>query len=108
MRLDERLSPILIWRRNVSDFNWICPHCERAVTISDSRHSSANHTLHIENAIGRRALLSHFIVCPNPECRKSTLTIALHESQHMAAGGERVGGKLQEWALIPPSASKHF
>ncbi len=93
----------------MSDFNWTCPHCERAVTISDGRLSSDTHTLYIENAIGRRTLDSLFIVCPNPQCRKFTLTVALHESQSSPQSPrERLVKKLQEWSLIPPSASKHF
>ena len=91
----------------MSDFNWTCPHCEHAVTISDERLSSQNHTLYIENAIGRRTLCSVFFVCPNPECRKFTLTVALHKSQAMPHH-DRLLNKLQEWRLIPPSASKHF
>lgn len=91
----------------MSHFNWTCPHCERAVTISDERLTSNTHTLSIENAIGRRTLHSLFIVCPNPECKKFTLTVALHESQFVP-GRERLVKKLQEWPLIPHSASKHF
>ena len=94
----------------MSDFNWICPHCEHAVTISDGRWSSENHTLDIENAIGRRTLRSLFIVCPNPECMKFTLIVELYESiaNSQLYGGEELGKKIQEWALIPSSASKHF
>ncbi len=92
----------------MSDFNWTCPHCERAVTISDERLSSETHTLYIENAIGRRTLHTLYIVCPNPQCKKFTLTVALHESQSTPHGMERLVKKLQEWSLIPPSASKHF
>jgi hypothetical protein len=94
---------------NVSDFNWTCPHCERAVTISGERYSSDAHTLQIANAIGRHTLVSLFIVCPNPECRQYTLTVALHESQSQPqTPRDRLLKKLQDWPLIPPSHSKHF
>ena len=95
-----------------SDFNWTCPHCERAVTISSERFSADLHTLSIDNAIGRRTLRTAFIVCPNPECRKFTLTAALHESQYViapsGASGEGLTTLLQDWQLFPPSAGKHF
>jgi len=91
----------------MSDFNWICPHCERAVTISDERITNDRHTLWIENAAGRRSLVTTFIVCPNQECRRFTLTATLHESAH-APGGERLGKKLEEWNLIPTSKAKTF
>jgi hypothetical protein len=105
---DIDLDKDYIRRGNVNDFNWTCPHCEHAVTISDSRHSFAKHTLNIENAIGRLTLQSLFIVCPNPECMKFTLHVYLFESQPGPRGPEQLGKKLQEWPLIPPSASKHF
>ncbi len=92
----------------MSDFNWTCPHCERAVTISGGRCSSDAHTLYIENSIGCRTLTTLFIVCPNPDCRKFTLTAALHESVPSPHGRARLVGKLQEWPLVPSSASKHF
>lgn len=91
----------------MSDFNWTCPHCEHAVTISEGRITGEEHTLYISNFDGRRTLTTTFIVCPNQECRKFTLTATLYES---AYGGQReqLGTMLQEWALIPPSAAKHF
>jgi hypothetical protein len=91
----------------VSDFNWICPHCEHAVTISGSRFSVSRHTLYIENAIGRHTLTTSFIVCPNPECKKFTLTASLHQSES-AGDKERLLSKIEGWSLIPASASKHF
>ena len=89
------------------DFNWTCPHCNRAVTITYQRQSSDRHTLSIENADGRRSLISRFIVCPNPECRKFTLTVALHES---AAGhsSEQIGKIIERWNLVPASSAKVF
>ena len=92
----------------MDDFNWICPHCEHAVTISDSRFTSDKHTLKIDNAVGRRALQTIFIVCPNPDCKKFTLTAALYESEHIPQAGEHLVKKVQAWSLVPASASKHF
>lgn len=91
------------------DFNWTCPHCNRAVTISYQRQSSDRHTLTIENAEGRRSLLTRFIVCPNPECRRFTLTAALHESKEGAVSHQEQIGKVQEkWNLIPASSARVF
>jgi hypothetical protein len=89
------------------DFNWTCPHCNRAVTITYQRQSSDRHTLTIDNSDGRRSLLSRFIVCPNPTCKKFTLTAALHES---AAGNpsEQIGNALERWNLVPASSAKVF
>jgi hypothetical protein len=94
----------------VAEFNWVCPHCERAVTITDQRFSTDAHTLYIENSDGRRTFRSVFIVCPNPDCKKLTLTAELYESERTPPPGshEKYVKKLNSWALIPPSASKHF
>lgn len=91
----------------MADFNWICPHCERAVTISGERLTNSRHTLHIENAEGIRSFLSKFIVCPNPDCKRFTLTATLYEStwQH---GNEKLGLPIQHWNLIPDSRAKNF
>jgi len=92
---------------SMKDFNWTCPHCERAVTISEGRITSSRHTLHLENAEGRRTLVSTFIVCPNPECRKLTLSVALFISW-VSTTGEQLGDKIKDWRLIPPSRAKTF
>jgi hypothetical protein len=91
----------------MADFNWTCPHCERAVTISDGRITNDQHTLRIENAVGRRSLVSTFIVCPNQECRRFTLTARLYESYNVR-GEEHLTTKLEEWDLIPTSKAKTF
>ena len=91
-----------------ADFNWTCPHCERAVTISEERESTDRHSLWIENAVGRRVLLTTFIVCPNQECRRFTLTAALYESEPGLQGRDRLKVKLEAGNRIPPSQAKTF
>lgn len=93
----------------MSNFNWTCPHCERAVTISSSRFSQDGHTLAIENAEGRRTLQTTYIVCPNSECQRFTLTAALFKSElNRFVSQEVYKTKLATWNLIPPSKAKTF
>jgi hypothetical protein len=93
----------------MSDFNWICPHCEHAVTISGSRYSNGTHTLKIPNANGRRIISTKFIVCPNPKCLNFTLTATLHECEEIPnMGREKIIGQLEHWDLIPNSSAKSF
>ena len=92
----------------MTDFNWTCPHCERAVTISDERFSADTHILWIKNADGRRTLESLFIVCPNEQCRRFTLTARLFLSERQSNGREKYTAELQEWNLIPGSKAKNF
>ena len=90
------------------DFNWVCPHCEHAVTISSSRYSTDRHTLSIQNSNGRHTLFSRFIVCPNPECERFTLTATLNESAHIPNSGERSTKLVKSWDLVPSSSAKTF
>jgi hypothetical protein len=92
----------------MADFNWTCPHCERAVTISDGRTTTDYHTLRIKNADGRRSLVTRFIVCPNQECQRFTLTAVLCESSGNSNGGENLGNRVAEWSLVPTSKAKTF
>jgi Domain of unknown function (DUF4145) len=95
----------------MSDYNWTCPHCERSVTISESREIKRDIVLYIENADGRRTLIVHFIVCPNPDCCRFTLRAALHPSKEGGGFESReviIGYPLQQWNLIPPSRAKTF
>ncbi|MGL4576178.1 MAG: DUF4145 domain-containing protein [Burkholderiaceae bacterium] len=93
----------------MKDFNWTCPHCERAVTISDQRYSTGRHTLYITNNDGRHSLLTRYFVCPNPDCQRFTLTASLHTSEPTLHNGhEHIGAQLHHWNLIPDSRAKRF
>jgi hypothetical protein len=89
-------------------FNWTCPHCQRHVTITDT--ISGNHTkLYHENADGRHTLVTTFIVCPNPECRKYTLDVRLHRSEnHPTRHQDKLLELVKSWQLVPPSTAKVF
>lgn len=89
------------------DYNWTCPHCDRDVTITSQRESSDNHFLTVGTAEEYRAFRSHFIVCPNPNCKKFTLNASLHLVG--TQGGYRVpGSRIQSWQLVPAGAAKVF
>lgn len=92
----------------MNDFNWTCPHCERAVTISAGRVTIAQHSLVIKNAVGRRTLRSEFIVCPNPDCQQFTLKTGLYKSADQHPYMDRLLEKVEEWRLVPNSKAKVF
>ena len=83
-----------------------CPHCERAVTITDD--GSCSFELYIGKAEGRRTLRCLFLVCPNPDCQKIALTVTLYESVRADTGQENLGKKLEHWNLVPSSRAKTF
>ncbi len=92
----------------MSDFNWTCPHCEHNVTISDSRESTAEHILYIENQTGNHGLLTRFIVCPNKECRKYTLNVGLYNTDRYANGTRAISKHIKSWRLFPWGTSRSF
>jgi hypothetical protein len=95
-------------------FSWVCPHCGHAATIKDEDISVNDSILSIKNEDGYRCLTSVFIVCPNPKCRKFTLTAALKEvkSVFRPDGSGRPDYSdlpvLRRWDLIPESKAKSF
>jgi len=60
-------------------FNWTCPHCDRKTTINDNNFHVGEDGMSIDNSEGHRLLRNEWIVCPNDECKKITLTVILHE-----------------------------
>ena len=92
---------------SMASLNWICPHCERGVTISSGGISENTHLLRLDNREGPRILKRSFVVCPNPECRRFTLWAELYTAIYR---GERwdTGEKVQVWPLIPAVKAKTF
>jgi len=87
---------------------WTCPFCQRDTTITNERVASSTGDLRIENADGLRRLRSLFIVCPNPECRKTTLIVTLLENDVDQFGNPHDGEMVQQWHLIPASRALSF
>lgn len=92
----------------MSDFNWRCPHCERHVTISSGRFSTKDHILFIPNRTGNHGLRSQFIVCPNPECGKYTLTVFLQDTVSMPGQEHKFTTLIDRWKLVPWGESRAF
>ncbi|WP_284332020.1 DUF4145 domain-containing protein [Dyella flagellata] len=80
------------------------------MTITGERFSANRHTLYLDNADGRRTLATSYAVCPNPNCRKFTLTADLFETEPSSSphGGEKYLKKLNAWSLVPSAAMKSF
>jgi len=95
-------------------FSWVCPHCGHAATIRDEDICSDDSILSIENTDGYRCLTSNFIVCPNPECGRFSLSATLREiaSPFRPSGSARPVYTnrpiLRQWSLIPESKAKSF
>ena len=95
-------------------FLWTCPHCGRDTTITDSNLVTGNVVNHIQNADGYQRLSVRFIVCPNPDCRKYTLSCDLVRHDVVVRNSSLEyqlpirARRAKKWNLIPPSTAKVF
>ena len=89
--------------------DWTCPFCNRHATITEeSRHSGATF-LTIKNAEGMRGVVTSFVVCPNPKCKKFTLTVSLHEANDPPpVHNWKIVKHIRTWTLIPSSRAQPF
>ena len=89
-------------------FAWTCPYCSRDTTITNTV-SVDNFDLKISNSSGQKRFITMLIVCPNPNCKKFTLTISRHSAQFFEHVAPTISEKPEEtWNLIPPSQAKVF
>jgi hypothetical protein len=91
----------------MSEYIWQCPFCGSDQSVTDNERQVAIADLTLPNADGPRRLVTKFVVCPNPQCRKFSLSASLHSRE---AVGTRVytGKHLKTWDLVPPSRARSF
>jgi len=95
----------------MDSFSWTCPFCQRPVTITNQDLDSGEVFLDTKNVDGLRVLTCTFIVCPNPKCKKFSLSATLSNAVHtFHPGGSKwtLKEELKTWQLIPPSTAKVF
>ncbi len=91
----------------MSEYVWTCPFCNREQTISGEGRQVSFADLTIENADGPRRLVVKFTVCPDPKCRRFSLTASLHGLE--TSGVRTYTGKhIKSWSLVPRSRAKSF
>jgi hypothetical protein len=88
--------------------DWTCPFCNRHATITAESIDSELTYLKTGNSEGHRALLTTFTVCPNPKCKRFTLTAALFKAGRDPNHQWQVGEHLRDWTLIPASRAQSF
>lgn len=91
----------------MSEYLWHCRFCNREQTVTGEGWQASVADLTAENADGPRRLVVQFVVCPNPECRKLSLSVSLHDLK--VVGNRSYTGKLiRTWPLLPPSRALSF
>jgi hypothetical protein len=88
-------------------YHWTCPFCGRDTTITDNDVSDSSHTMTLQNSVNTCALLTNFVVCPSPKCKKYTLSVTLHKYRYERPSW-KTGDIIQQWDLIPASNAKVF
>jgi hypothetical protein len=84
--------------------SFYCQYCQSYAAIENVQRTFGESVLKLDNADGGRALGVYWVVCPNPECRKVTLTATLHPLNY--GGGAEWLVKLKQFRLIPESSAK--
>lgn len=88
-------------------FNWTCPYCNTKTTIVADNYSTSDANLYKNNADGTKKAVIDWIVCPNTECRRLTLSLDLFEFAY--TGGDWKKGKhIRHWRLLPNTGAKVF
>lgn len=88
-------------------FNWTCPYCDTKTTINSDNFRKDEHKMTIDNAEGERKLRTEWIVCPNDECRRITMTSILY-NYFWENGQWKTGDVIEHWRLLPGSYAKVF
>ncbi|MFJ2285281.1 DUF4145 domain-containing protein [Pseudomonas iridis] len=90
-------------------FNWRCPYCYHASTITTENRSSQLHTFNHNNFLEKElGLFLATIVCPNNECRQITIKASFGHTQYLGGRTKLAAPIIQEWSLRPTSNAAIF
>lgn len=92
----------------MANWNFDCPHCGRAQTVTDREESSGSiHFQTSETALGQIAVTGISIRCANEGCRQPTVTVSVRRWEVNSNGRYWVDdGEILRKRLIPESAAK--
>lgn len=91
----------------MSEYAWHCPFCNRDVTVTEEARKVAFADLTLDNADGPRRLVVKFVVCPDPACRRFSLSASLHGLE-ISGNRSYTGKRIKTWSLVPPSRARSF
>lgn len=90
----------------IAPFSWTCPHCQRDTSITTNYYSEEKCFWGgIENSY---TFQTNAIFCPNNNCRKITLEVAIFKNSQGPDGSSYKDKQLSHWKLIPHSKAKPF
>lgn len=86
---------------------WTCPFCNRPCTLQESDIKYISSTTELSKDHGLVYGNIVFKICPNPKCRKISITSNIWEC-FIERQGRKTGKKIHEWHLVPESEAKPF
>jgi hypothetical protein len=88
-------------------FPWRCPFCGHHSTISEHNHTSTRSNFDDNNKLGEQVVTWLAVTCPNPQCRRYTFRVSIHD-WGTPAGGGTYGPRIQRhsWQLVPAADMK--
>lgn len=91
-------------------FNWTCPYCGQATTITEPNYSHNHNVIGTsESKYDHVCIVHHAISCPNQDCNELYLSISLKEYRSRISSGRQIwvpSDTIQKWKLLPRSREK--
>jgi hypothetical protein len=89
-------------------FNWKCPYCNHAATITRSNFCSNTFFFDHGNKDGVLGIVTQVIICPNNECKEYSVNSSLYKAKYNNIQYNLEGNHVHHWPLRPQSAAKPF
>ncbi len=84
---------------------WTCPYCDRDNVLDDENTKICQGETNLSDDLGTVRGIYKFTICPNPNCRKTTIKGQIHRLDRTEESDPE---KLYEWQLVPESNAKQF
>lgn len=88
-------------------YAWTCPYCGRPTTLTAPNYTFGRSRIEIEVSEHGQDIGLDYVAraCPNPVCKKLTLTVMLYEGGYVNNKWRDMNG-IQSWDLLPESSAK--
>lgn len=90
-------------------FNWTCPYCNRAQTVTSDQHDVREDIIHNSDSVyGVVTARIETVRCANEECKELYLSFSLCHliSNRYSERGWDAGEPIRSWVLLPESSAK--
>jgi hypothetical protein len=89
-------------------FNWKCPYCNHAATITTLNFCYNSFFFDHGNKDGALGIVTKVIICPNNECKEYSVNSFLYKAKYKEIRYILEGNHVHHWSLRPQSAAKPF